>query len=364
MQTIKMLSTKVFEQWLQEQAQVIIRFRQIEKSDILAEYNNLKQVVESADFQAKKKELTTTRYADTQEGSTMAKYKQLRWNTSVILYNMFKKEAWKEKPAVANYLALSEQIQTPEFQQANAFWKNPKRWFTTPESQQEKRYNELAKHADIVFFYQHTEKDVAEFESYKPIWASEFEASQLSNVWHTGFLYPNKTVKADHSHVSEQQAYTQGRNTTVANRVLSILTKKEKATAAAWHPTKGMVMHNFAYTSDIWHTAEAVAPKAGVLQAKVRYTGKAKHTLCLTTTKAQKALPILSNQPMKGEYIYTLVWNDKEVVNYVNNMEVSRSQNPLPGEALHLLVRSYLPENQNAGAGQLDIDWIRIYTNK
>ena len=37
MQTVKMLSTKVFEQWLQEQAQVIIRYRQIEKSDILAE---------------------------------------------------------------------------------------------------------------------------------------------------------------------------------------------------------------------------------------------------------------------------------------------------------------------------------------
>ena len=121
MQTVKMLSTKVFEQWLQEQAQVIVRYRQIEKSEILAEYNNLKQVVESADFQAKKKELTTTRYADTQEGSTMAKYKQLRWNTSVVLYNMFKKEAWKEKTEVANYLALAEQIQTPEFQQANAF---------------------------------------------------------------------------------------------------------------------------------------------------------------------------------------------------------------------------------------------------
>ena len=221
----------------------------------------------------------------------------------------------------------------------------------------------MAKHADIVFFYQHTEQDIVELESYKQVWVSEFETTQLANVWKTGFLYPNAAVKADHSHVSEQQAYTQGRNTQVANRVLSILTKKEKTTAAAWHPTKGMIMHNFAYTSDIWHTTEAVAPKTGVLQAKVRYSGKAKHTLCLTNTKAQKALPVLSNQPMKGDIIYTLVWNEKEVINYVNNMEVSRSQNPLAGEALHLLVRSYLPENQKAGAGQLDIDWIRIYTN-
>ena len=164
MQTVKMLSTKSFEQWLQEQAQIAVRYRKVEKSDLLAEYNTLKEVVESAEFQAKKTKLTTTRYADTQEGSTMALYKQLSWNTSVVLYNLLKKEAWKEKPEVVQYLELTAQIQTPEFQQANAFWKNPKRWFTTPESQQEKRYNELVKHADIVFFFQHTEKEIAELE--------------------------------------------------------------------------------------------------------------------------------------------------------------------------------------------------------
>ena len=52
-----MKSTKVFEQWLQEQAQIIVRYRQVEKSDILAEYNALKKVVESTEFQTKKKEM-------------------------------------------------------------------------------------------------------------------------------------------------------------------------------------------------------------------------------------------------------------------------------------------------------------------
>ena len=202
-----MKSTKAFEQWLQEQAQIIVRYRQVEKGDILAEYNTLKKVVESAEFQAKKKELTTTRYADTQEGKTMAEYKQLKWNTSVILYNLLKKEAYKEKPEVVRYLELAEQIQAPEFQKANAFWKNAKRWFTTPESQQEKRYNELVKHADIVFFFAHTEKEIAELESYKTVWTEEFETARMSDAWQTGFLYPSKDFKADHSHVSEQQAY-------------------------------------------------------------------------------------------------------------------------------------------------------------
>ena len=155
----------------------------------------------------------------------------------------------------------------------------------------------------------------------------------------------------------------QGKNTSVSGSVLRIKTQKQQATAAAWHPTKGMVMHDFAYTSDIWHTTEAVAPAAGVLQAKVRYSGKAKHMLCLTTANAQKTLPILSNQPMKGDIIYTLVWNENEVVSYVNDQEVKREKNVLAGKAMHLLVRSYIPENQNANASQLDIDWIRIYAN-
>ena len=183
----------------------------------------------------------------------------------------------------------------------------------------------------------------------------------MSSAWETGFLYPSKDFKADHSHVGELQAYTKGRNTQVANRVWSIQTKKERVTSPAWHPTKGMIMNDFAYTSDVWHTTTSVAPKSGVLQAKIRLAGKAKHIFCLTTPHAKKALHLLLADHQMKEAIYTLVWNEKEVINYVNNVEVSRSQNPLAGEALHLLVRGYLCDNVN-GTSKIDIDWIRIYT--
>lgn len=295
-----MLSTKAFEQWLKAQAEIIKRYRQVEKSSELATYNELKGTVDSLEFQANKGAFRRT-----------------------LLGKL--------------------------------------RWLSTPMHQQEKQLQSLAKNADIILYLTHTAEQIQELESYKTVWAEEFEKGKLSDSWQTGFLYASPTLKKDHSHVSEQQAYTQGKNTQVANNTLHILTKKEKVTAAAWHPTKGMIMHNFAYTSDVWHTAEAVAPTAGVLQAKVRYTGKAKHVLCLTNSNAQKALPILPANKIEKNAIYTIVWNEKEVINYVNNVEVARTKNPLSGEVLHLLVRSYLPENQKAGAGQLDIDWVRIY---
>ena len=354
-----MQKTKVFEQWLAEKQTILTRYRQVEKGEVLAEYNNLKAVVESKDFQAKKSQLTTIKYADTQEGKTMARYKKLKWHSTVILYNIFKKEAWKEKAEVAEYLQLQEQVLSPEFQKENVFWKNEKRWLTTPESLQEKRYEELCKHADVVFYAQHTESEIAELESYKLVWQEEFDAS-MDARWVTGWVYP-AGLKADHSHVSEQQAYVKGANTQVAASVMTVETKKEKVNAAAWHTEKGMLMQDFAYTSDVWHTKEALPKKVSVLQAKVACSGKAKHALGLAGMKMAKVLPILHTVGVKGYVIYTLVWNDKEVITYVNNQEVARVKNTWSAEDMYIYLRSYLPEKEKAATGTLSVDWIRVY---
>lgn len=359
----KLLTTKVFDAWLQEQAQNIVRYRQIEKSELLSEYTALKKIVESVDFQTKKQQLITTRYANTEEGKTMAAYRRQRKNMQVLLYRLLQKEAWKEKPEVATYLALYEQVQAPAFQQAHAFWKNNRRWLTTPEYQQEQRFISLTKHADILFYLAHTEKEIAHLESYQSVWAEEFDHVQIPQTWQTGFLYANPALKANHSHVNEMQAYTAGKNTEVSHSVMRILTRRQKIQAPAWHPTKGMIMHPFGYTSDIWHTAQAIAPARGVLQAKVHCSGKAQHILCLTEADAKQAIHILPKEHVAKEAIYTLVWDDKEVINYVNNIEVARSKNPLSGKPLHLLLRSYLTEKQK-GSARMEIDWIRIYTHK
>jgi hypothetical protein len=213
-----------------------------------------------------------------------------------------------------------------------------------------------------VFYQAHTEAEIAELESYKLVWKDEFEGASMSNNWATGFVYPSG-LEADHSHVSEQQAYTKGQNTKVACSVMTISTKKQAAEAKAWHPMRGMHMHDFAYTSDVWHTVENLNCANGVLQAKVEMTGDVKHTMVLTMPKMQSVLPILHPvSDVKGYLIYTLVWNEKEAICYVNDQEVARSNNTLAGQAKHILLRSYLPEGHSAGAGELNVDWIRVYS--
>ena len=355
-----MQKTKVFEQWLASQQAMITRYRVVEKGAELAEYNELKALVESADFQAKKKELTTTKYADTSVGKTMAQYKSVKSQGAVVLYRLLKKEAWKEKALVAEYLQLKEQVSTPDFVKEHAFWKNEKRWLTTPESAQEKRYEALCKHADVVFFHAHTEAEIAELESYQLIWQEEFDGG-MDTQWATGWVYPTG-LKADYSHVSELQAYVKGANTRIVDSVMTVQTKKEKVSAAAWHPTKGMVMQDFAYTSDVWHTKTALPKNVAVLQAKVACSGKAKHALGLAAMKMEKVLPVLHAADVKGYAIYTLVWTDKEVVTYVNDQEVARVKNTWSAEDMYLYLRSYLPQNEKASAGSLSVDWVRVYT--
>jgi hypothetical protein len=211
-----------------------------------------------------------------------------------------------------------------------------------------------------VFYQQHTETEIAELESYKLVWNEEFDGSMAAQ-WATGWVYP-AGLKADHSHVSEQQAYTKGANTQVAASVMTIETKKERVNAPAWHPTKGMIMQDFAYTSDVWHSKVALPQHMAVLQAKVACSGHAKHALGLATMKMESVLPVLHETSVKGYAIYTMVWSDKEIVTYVNDQELVRVKNTWSAEDMYLYMRSYLPEKDKASKGALNVDWVRIYT--
>jgi hypothetical protein len=101
---------------------------------------------------------------------------------------------------------------------------------------------------------------------------------------------------------------------------------------------------------------------AGVVQVKVACSGNAKHTVCVTAPKMEHVLPVMhAASVVKGYAIYTLVWNENEVVSYVNDQEVSRGKNTMKGEPMHILLRSYLSASMKAGKGSLSVDWVRVY---
>lgn len=420
------LSTSKFEQRMEQIKTDIQRYRSIEQSEELKEFQALREVVETKEFQDNKNYLLHRKYRDTDEYKKMSRYRSVRRSLAVGVYRWalssddFKKyvafaqsdeyaqlqdkEAivgnnelhryqaidkslkakWYRRSAESEktkeYLRLEKIVHTEEFIKSNAFWADPKRWYTTEESKQDARYQALKESDDIRFYLSQDANQIALWESYKTLFDDECEQT---TAWKAGFYYDNKNLKTDHSYCNEQQANNHGKNVSVAGSILSVETKNETVSASAWHPTKGFITKDFAWTGDTIQTAEAFQSKTGVFLAKVRVSGMGSAAVYLATGERQPVLKLMQwdgrqvsagirtakdeaivtiNGLKAGQwYVYGVQITDSEVVWSVNGQEILRIKNNLGGKTFYPAIAEFLPENLPAGKGQVDVDWVRVY---
>ena len=387
----RLMTTNKFEGRLLEQKEMVVRYHKVENSQELAEYNSLDKVVNTPAFQDNKQKLLKTKYHDTHEGKTAIRFKRLSMHPSVRLYLANKDDAKKaarylKKQVIQRYIALLSETQKDEFQKENAFWKNAKRWYTTEESKQDARYNELKNNPDIRFYLSVDPKQIKELETFTETLHDDFDWSVLSDSqWKAGFAYPSKEFRAHHSYTNDRLAYNQGQNVKVNDSILHIYTKKHATVAPAWDTNKGLLMHQFQYTSDVLQNADATGITGGVIQVKAQGIGNLIHGVYLCGKKAQPIVSVfeshnnilyasavsekstyhhkIGKKPF-GFFIYTLVWNKEELIWYVNNIEVGRTRNTLPAEPLYIQLRTSAPTSKKASEGQLEVDWVRVFTQK
>jgi hypothetical protein len=423
--TGKMLSTEAFEKAIQDMQARVKRWREIEKSPELAEYQELKKKVESSEFQERKNELAHRKYKDTDEGKKMNAFEKLnstlrmkgyqyalenetfqaflkyrdseafqnKEDNSITaserrMYNMiFRSSFYKNYQKVLNsqelkqLTELKKEIDTEDFQKRNAFWADAKRWEHSEEYKIEKRYLELAKSADIKFYFESRKEKIDWAELFRPA----FEDDMTSNKnWKAGYGYANPAMKDGHSRTSEQQANNGGKNTFFAEGRMDIETRQESKKAVAWDEKKGFTEHVFEYTSDVMNTKEAFAQESGLFMAKVRTQGVGHHFFGLTTGKVNK--PMVALYHFNGDHhqlgyvdgnntqmadltgvlrsmyhVYSFRWTKYELIWYVNDMEVLRLPNRLPKEAMFFLAQSWLPKAEKGGEGKLKVQWIKVF---
>ncbi len=293
----------------------------------------------------------------------------------------------KNSPLPARYEELQKLTADEVFQQENIFWENKNRWVTTEEYKQEIRYKQLAESPDIQFFLKQNKQIIEAHEAYTPTFADEFDWKRITDSsWQAGFAYASPMLKRHHSFVNEQQAYNEGKNCGTINGVFTLVTKEESVTASAWDEKRGFINKDFAYTSDVVTTAEQFRQKEGLFMAKVRCSGAINHVAWMGS---DKKLPLVKlfhfngkklyvgnttlngfvGEQIKGInpqefYIYSIVWNRNELIWYVNNLEVYRTANNLPQEALYLAFSSFIPAGQHPAEGKIEADWVRVYTIK
>lgn len=326
--TGKMLSTDAFEQTIHDMQERVKRWRQIEKSPELAEYLELKKIVESSDFQETKSELINRKYKDTQEGRKMMEYEQLANSSSIRRYRRALKDeefqaflAFREtedfqkiksfknvltdpmirkynmlyysskyknylqvlnSPDLKRLAELEEEVHEEAFQQRHALWADTKRWQHSEQYKTYARYEELANSADIKFFFESRKEKIDWAELFRPAFDDDMSSSKN---WKPGYGYANPAMKDGHSRTNELQAYNNGKNSFFVDGRMDIETHAEPKTAIAWDEKKGFVEHKFAYTSDVMNTKEAFMQESGMFMAKVRSQGAGHHFFGLSTGK-------------------------------------------------------------------------------
>ena len=226
-------------------------------------------------------------------------------------------------------------------------------------------------------------------EGYELQYAEDFNWTDLKQSdWTPGFAYPSKDYQAVHSYTNESQAYVGGKNVEVRDGKLVIKTLREKTTAPAWDPEKGMIMYPFEYTSDVINNASKLEIEVGsVVVVKARCHGLLNHGIYL---RSKNHVPFISVFNYTGrklfcgvkanvltdenkyeisglqpvtDIVYTVVWDTTTITWFVNNMKVHQTLNLVPkGEKLYLHLYSFLFKGKEWNTpGELDVDWIRVY---
>ncbi len=350
--TGKLQSTEKLEALIQQNKDIVVRYRRVENSAELKEYNELKKVIEAPEFKEKKRILTQTKYHDTETYRQLRKLRDMDNNKELQLYFFvndskilpeyleFRKsenyikladkfsllrspylrrmkkfegsrayKSWlkhNNSGLPQQYKELQAKIDSNEFQEERRFWKNPRRWLTTQEYKQECRFAELAALDDIQFFFAQRKEKIENLESYKTMFSDDFNWRKMSDsAWQPGFAYISEQLKQQHSFTNEHQAYNGGHNTGTVNGYLTVLTHKEKATAPAWDEKKGFVNQTFDYTSDVIQTAKSFEQKEGIFMAKIRCTGKVHHTLTLNCREKTPLVHLFNFNGKKMHIGYT-----------------------------------------------------------
>ncbi|OIP81061.1 MAG: hypothetical protein AUK44_10765 [Porphyromonadaceae bacterium CG2_30_38_12] len=428
----KITPTSVLEKQDEEVVSAMKRYEEVSKSKELAEYNLLFKEVKSAAFIENKKTLQSRKYKDTEEYKVLKRYHKLHHSHGIKMYfemlqsaqlekfltfkatpdyiQLGDKKAVKESQKLQEFKAfersknykiycrfhnsfilkeydeLKKQVGSDTFKTQNSFWENANRWQTVPEYKKEQRFYELDKNPDIQFYINEKPE---RFEAYKKLqitFEERFDWNTLNkSAWDFGFHYKNPKTIRNHSFANEKQANNDGKNVTVINGILNISTKKETLTARAWDQTKGFLMKEFEYSSDVLNTATEFRQQGGTFMAKIRCSGNVHHAFWLG---ANGKLPhinifhfdghkisvgnayqnIIDGTTIRGInptefYIYSLIWSKNELVWMLNNMVVYRTSANIPQEAMYLVFNSFIPKKAHGSEGKLEVDWVRVYKN-
>lgn len=212
--------------------------------------------------------------------------------------------------------------------------------------------------------------------------------------WMTSFFWGKALLNESYSLEGDKHFNTDGDNIKVSNNILKIVTKKEQAKGKIWNSKLGFQPKDFDYTSGLISTGNSFRQKYGKFEAKVKLNRSHPGYQAFWMVGEQRmpeidivfakgksnANAILANHYGPGDndsvkekisglnltsdfFIYTLEWYPEKLVWKINDVEVYSTTKNIPDDQLYMIFSAGLTgEIDGSKLPQtMEIDWVKCY---
>ena len=379
-------------------------YDELNGSDELEMFTDLKAFILSNDFKRQRKEIETASFKDTDAYKKLQKYQGQKKSDKIRFYYKFKdSKEYKnylnlyKSDRIAKFETLRDYIDSDDFKRFKAYClKAPKkRWIESKEYEILQDFETLKKSEKIVWYFNNIDsKKFAWYRQWEESFHEDFSSAKLdTKKWLTKYYWGDKMLKDSYSLSHDKHFVTDGKNLSLENGKLHIVTRKETMEGKSWHPTMGFITREFAYTSGLISTGESFRQKYGTFEAKIKISEAndiqnafwmVGNTMLphIDVAKAGKKM-IISNawgnskdiksvqrfsdsigrkRFTKDYFIYTLEWLPGKLIWKINGVAINSTTKGVPEEPMYVVfsagvqkeVRSILPAS-------LEIDWVRCY---
>lgn len=372
--------------------QSLKRFRELDGSDTIARYEELKGIVESGDFRQRQK---AKEYKGSDDQKMFNEFKSLKGRSDIKAYYKFR--ASKElanfnqvdgSQKLARLAELKEYIATDEFKKRKEYLLDKKRFEKSDLFVKEQEYLKLKKSEDITWYFKVKDSDKFNVLKDKVLtFSDEFDGDSLdTKKWITNHYWGDKLLNDRYSLESDLHCYTESKNFEVRSGHLKIITKPEKIEGKVWNPALGgFRKKEFGYSSGIINTGKSFRQKYGIFSAKIKLTTGSgpRHAFWMLADKITPHIDIcrtekgkvwvdLFNNDKKGAkasvgsryskdfFIFSLEWTPEKMVWKVNGIEIMTRTSGLPDEEMYIILSGGL-DKAISGSSAMEVDWVRVY---
>ncbi|MBP5667282.1 MAG: family 16 glycosylhydrolase, partial [Salinivirgaceae bacterium] len=259
------------------------RFEAAANSDALKRLKELAETVNSADFQqAKSDKSNPEKMAECK--SLQQEYKSLTKNPEIKFWTKYQnKSAYKmyvetsNSTLIADYEELKTYVNSDEFKTQKEYLLDKNRFSRSEEAKREQEYIAM-KNSEEIKWYEATvnSNKFDELKAWNLTFEDDFTDGKVDeSKWMNSFFMGKMMLNDRYVLANEKQYFTDNKNVDIKNSILSIVTKKEKATGKVWDEKLGFMTKDFDYTSGMLSTANSFRQQYGRFEAKIKINSEA-----------------------------------------------------------------------------------------